>query len=34
MTVTMTDLLLISAALFLVAIGLAARWVGKMGRKW
>ena len=30
----MTDLLIISAALFLIALGLAAHWVGKMGRKW
>lgn len=30
----MTDLLLISAALFLVAVGLLARWVKAIGRKW
>lgn len=30
----MTDLLLISAALVLVAVGLAVGWVKRIGRKW
>ncbi len=30
----MTDILIAGAALFLIALGLACRWVKQMGRKW